>query len=66
MGFRRETADEDRLRSNGLLDALDRASEMRPDPDAELDQFETVILFGVANDPAQPYPPAGHGYPRRK
>lgn len=66
MGFRRETADEDRLRSNGLLDALDRASEMRPDPDAELDQFETVILFGVANDPSKPYPPAGHRYPRRK
>lgn len=64
MSFRRETRD-DKRRTNTLLDALDRASEMRPDPDADLDDLETVVLFGVANDPAKPYPPAGHTYPKR-
>lgn len=65
MSLRRETRHDDHRRTNALLDALDRASEMRPDPDAELDEFATVVLFGVANDPTQPYPPAGHTYPKR-
>lgn len=65
MSFRRETRDDDNCRTDALLDALDRASEARPDPDAELGAFETVVLFGVASDPGQPYPPAGHTYPRR-
>lgn len=65
MSVRRETHDDDNRRTGALLDALDRASEMRPDPDADLDDFETVVLFGVANDPSQPYPPAGHTFPRR-
>lgn len=65
MGFRRETRDDDKRRTNSLLDALDRASEMRADPDAELDDFETTVLFGVGHDPSLPYPPAGHTYPKR-
>ena len=65
MSFRRETRDDDERRTKTLLDALDNATEMRPDPMAPLDEFETVVLFGVANDPAKPYPPAGHTYPRR-
>jgi len=63
MSLRRETSNDDKRRTYALLDALDRAAEMRPD--AELDEFETVVLFGVANDPTQPYPPAGHKYPKR-
>jgi hypothetical protein len=65
VSIRRETHDDDNRRTGALLDALDRASEMRPDPDADLDDFETVVLFGVAGDPAQQYPPAGHTYPKR-
>lgn len=65
MSLRRENRRDDNRRTIELLNALDRASEMRPDPDAELDDFETVVLFGVGNDPTQPYPPAGHRYPKR-
>lgn len=68
MSFRRETRDDDERRTRALLGALDRSTEMRPDPTAELSDFETVVLFGVAGDPAQPsrqYPPAGHTFPRR-
>jgi len=56
--------EKDEARTSRLLDALDRATEARPDPDAELSDFETVVLFGVAYDPTKPYPPAGHPYPR--
>lgn len=65
MSIRRETRDDDNRRTYALLDALDNATEARPDPQADLSDFETVVLFGVATDPTQPYPPAGHTYPRR-
>ncbi|MEU9523703.1 hypothetical protein [Streptomyces sp. NPDC048224] len=63
----RETHDDDERRTKALLNALDEACESRPDPMAPLDDFETVVLFGVAGNPAAPtpYPPAGHTYPKR-
>ena len=64
MKFPFSRREKDEARTHRLLDALDRATEARPDPDAELSDFETVVLFGVGYDPTQPYPPAGHPYPR--
>jgi hypothetical protein len=65
MGFRRENRDDDKRRTYALLDAVDAAFDddglaKYHDPD-----FEEVILFGVAGDPTQQYPPAGHNYPKR-
>ncbi|MGW1365045.1 hypothetical protein ACWCQP_47665 [Streptomyces chartreusis] len=65
MSIRRETRDDDNRRTGALLDAVDRAFD-----DGGLAQyhdpaFEDVVLFGIAGDPAQQYPPAGHTYPRR-
>lgn len=65
MSFRRETKREDDARTGALLDAVDKAFDydglaQYDDPD-----FEDVVLFGIAGDPAQQYPPAGHNYPKR-
>lgn len=65
VGFFRETKDDDTRRTHALLDALDNATETSGHPDAPLTEFEEVVLFAVAYDPTQPYPPAGHKYPRR-
>lgn len=65
--FRRtETHADDQARTGRLLDALDAYSEARdPHHLVPLDDFEETVLFGVAGDPAQQYPPAGHTYPRK-
>ncbi|MFD3622251.1 hypothetical protein ACFWWT_45275 [Streptomyces sp. NPDC058676] len=65
MSLRRETKREDDARTGALLDAVDKAFDdgglaQYHDPD-----FEDVVLFGIAGDPAQQYPPAGHTFPRR-
>ncbi|WP_372412850.1 hypothetical protein [Streptomyces luteireticuli] len=66
MSIWRETRDDDDRRTGALLDALDAYGEARDPHHLEpLSDFEEVVLFGVAGDPAQPYPPAGHKYPRR-
>ncbi|MGW1675676.1 hypothetical protein [Streptomyces sp. NPDC002324] len=67
MSIRRETHDDDNRRTGALLDAVDRAFDNDAGSVALEDDssFESVVLFGVAGDPAQQYPPAGHTYPRR-
>jgi hypothetical protein len=63
-----ETKRDDDARTGRLLDhldAMDQLTERPADPDAPLSKFEEVVLFGVAYDPGQPYPPAGHTYPKR-
>lgn len=65
MSFRRETRDDDKRRTYALLDAVDAAFDDGGLATYHDPHFEEVILFGVANDPTQPYPPAGHTYPKR-
>lgn len=68
MPRRRETPTHDKARTGRLLDALDAAYTARTGDLVDggpLTDFETTVLFGVAGDPALPYPPPGHGYPRR-
>ena len=65
MSFRRETKDDDKRRTHSLLDAVDAAFDDNGlakyhDPD-----FYENVLFGVAGDPTQQYPPPGHTYPKR-
>lgn len=59
--FRRaETPAEDDARTRALLDHADRAFA---DEDTE---FADVVMDGLMGDVAvRPYPPTGHGYPRR-
>ncbi|MFF4741299.1 hypothetical protein ACFY2W_36260 [Streptomyces sp. NPDC001262] len=68
MSWRRESKRDDDRRTNLLLDALDHAYAVRtgdPCSDAGLTEFEETVLHGVGYDPARPYPPAGHRYPRK-
>ncbi|MFJ2478010.1 hypothetical protein ACIOWI_34440 [Streptomyces sp. NPDC087659] len=65
MSFRRETHDDDTRRTHALLDAIDAAFDDGGLATYQDPAFEEVVLFGVAYDPAQQYPPAGHTYPRR-
>lgn len=67
MSIRRETRDDDTRRTGALLDAVDRAFDNDAGAAALEDDssFESVVLFSVAGDPAQPSPPAGHSFPRR-
>ncbi|WP_374103240.1 hypothetical protein [Streptomyces sp. RM72] len=53
----------DEARTNRLLDAVDAAFD-NDEADFSDGTFESVVLFGVAYDPAKPYPPQGHTYPR--
>jgi len=60
MSFWRETRDDDQMRTQSLLTALD-ADESGTDP-----QFDAVVTTGLAcGEACTEYPPAGHGYPRR-
>jgi hypothetical protein len=66
--FRRETPTDDQARTRRLLDGVESAYAARtgdPCGDADLTEFEEAVLFGVAGDPDQPYPPTGHDFPRR-
>ncbi|MFD4596748.1 hypothetical protein ACFWPQ_01820 [Streptomyces sp. NPDC058464] len=67
MSLRRETQHDDNRRTGALLDAVDRAFDNDAGAAALEDErsFESVLLFGIAGDPAQPYPPGGHTYPKR-
>lgn len=65
---RSETHADDQARTGRLLDGLETAYAVRtgdPVDGGDLTQFEETVLFAVAGDPAQPYPPAGHTYPRK-
>ncbi len=60
---RRETADDDRARTGRLLDGLDAAYDGHT---GEITDFEDVIISATgAEVDGSPYPPPGHGYPRR-
>lgn len=64
----RENRRDDNRRTSELLDAVDRAFDNDAGVAALQDDrsFESVLLFGLANDKAVAvYPPAGHGYPKR-
>lgn len=66
---RSESKKDDDARTGRLLDGLETAYAVRtgdPCGGADLTQFEEVALFAVAGDPAQPYPPAGHTYPKKR
>lgn len=67
VSLRRETRRDDHRRTIELLNAVDNAFDNDAGAAAlEDDQsFESIVLFGVGNDPSKPYPPAGHTYPRR-
>ncbi|WP_416983531.1 hypothetical protein [Streptomyces sp. T028] len=62
--FRRtETAKDDQARTIRILDSLDAAYDGKT---GDLDDFEDVIISATgAEVDGTPYPPPGHGYPRR-
>ncbi|MFI7089731.1 hypothetical protein ACIBUR_39880 [Streptomyces anulatus] len=64
---RRETAADDAARTTLLLDGLEAAYEQRrgDDPETPLTQFEEVVLDASVTLSGEPYPPAGHTYPRK-
>lgn len=67
--FRRtETPADDDARSDRLMDDVDTVYAARTGNGAtgdDLDDFEETVLFAAIPDPGAPYPPPGHGYPRR-
>ncbi|MFJ2774913.1 hypothetical protein [Streptomyces sp. NPDC087300] len=65
MSLRRETRDDDDRRTYALLDAIDGAFDDGGKATYRDPEFEDVVLFAVAYDQSQPYPPAGHQYPKR-
>jgi len=63
---RRETQRDDYARTGRLLEALENAYYERVgEVVADLDPFEEVVMEAVMPLPGDPYPPAGHTYPRR-
>lgn len=67
--FRRtETATDDQARTGRILDSLDHAYAARtgdPVDGGPLTDFEEVVIESAAPLQGTPYPPPGHGYPRR-
>ena len=60
MSFWRETRDDDQMRTQSLLEAVDSYEESGDDA------FDAVVTTGLAcGEACTEYPPAGHGYPRR-
>src|SRR5690606_40402835 len=65
---RRETAADDQARTGRLLDGLDAAYTARTGEvcgEEPLDAFEDVVIDAAGAEATGPYPPPGHGYPRR-
>ncbi|MGW6008653.1 hypothetical protein [Streptomyces sp. NPDC055210] len=65
---RRETQRDDQARTGRLLDGLEAAYLARtgdPVGEADLDDFENVIVAAAHPHHDTTYPPPGHGYPRR-
>ncbi|MGP3636463.1 hypothetical protein ACTU45_24430 [Streptomyces sp. 24-1644] len=63
---RRETAADDAARTTLLLDGLEAAYEQRRGgEDVPLTQFEEVVLDASVTLSGEPYPPAGHTYPKK-
>ncbi|MDX2695934.1 hypothetical protein [Streptomyces ipomoeae] len=68
MSLFRETKREDDARTGALLDAVDAAFDDGGLATYDDPAFEDVVLEGLGCGPdctGQPYPPAGHNYPRR-
>lgn len=69
MSFRRETRNEDDMRTGALLDALDNATSKDPSLDDADNEFSYALVSGLCSDKAAEaaghYPPTGHRYPRR-
>ncbi|NKQ28036.1 hypothetical protein [Streptomyces galbus] len=67
MSTRWESEAEDAERSSRFVSGIELAYEIRVgDVDAgELSDFEELVLFAAWPPANAPYPPAGHGYPRR-
>lgn len=67
MGLRRENRRDDERRTIELLHAVEGAFDNDASVTAFEDDrsFESIILFGVGNDPTRTYPPPGHTYPKR-
>ncbi|MFC9265618.1 hypothetical protein ACFT25_38065 [Streptomyces hydrogenans] len=66
---RRETPADDEARTRRLLDAAADAfdTELIPDRDAEVTDFECIVLEGLLTDvQVAVYPPVGHTYPKRE
>lgn len=62
----RETQSDDDARTNRLMDGLEAAYEQRRGgEDVPLTQFEEVVLAATVTLSGEPYPPAGHTYPKR-
>lgn len=64
----RETEVDDAERSRRLVQGVEDAYEARTGDAVNggpLSAFEITVLFGAWPGSVQPYPPAGHGYPRR-
>lgn len=65
---RRETATDDQARTGRLLDGVESAYAARtgdPVDGGPLTEFEETVLGAAAPQAGAPYPPPGHGYPRR-
>jgi hypothetical protein len=68
MFRRRENRTDDNARTGRLLDGLEAAYAARtsdPVDGGPVDDFESVILSAAGAEVTSPYPPPGHGYPRR-
>ncbi|MFD5223901.1 MULTISPECIES: hypothetical protein [Streptomyces] len=65
---RTEKQSDDHARTGRLLDGLETAYAVRtgdPVDGGPLTDFEEVVLEGAMPLPGDPYPPAGHTYPRK-
>ncbi|MFF2115662.1 hypothetical protein [Rhodococcus koreensis] len=63
---RRESAADDNARTGRLLEGLETAYESRRQGlDLPLTQFEEVVIDASVTLSGEPYPPAGHTYPRK-
>lgn len=70
MVFGRENRRDDNARTGRLLDAVDAAFDQDGTAAYRDDRFVTALMDGLGTDKAAEaagnYPPAGHGYPKRR
>lgn len=64
---RSESKKDDDARTTRILTSLEAYGASIGDPvNGDLTRFEEVVLEGAAPQVGDTYPPAGHGYPRRR
>jgi hypothetical protein len=61
----RETRDDDRERTHGLIADLGASLSLPSDTDLERKKFEATVAHGLVAADRAGAPPAGHTYPRR-